>query len=475
MDFGNTLKKLLSAADVKVYHLAAALGYDKSYLSKWINGVRLPPARNVGALSEEIADFVVKQTGAQEQALIISLFDFPLKDGKMPEADSLTKQISRLLKDSFWNSYRSAKTEEEKPQLLEADLQKMNVYELTGWFLNQKRKSPLEFAMVIPATRGAEEYELLYQMLSELELSGRGGSLDILMELSGFYDCPQALAQWIFKILSIGNGLKINLYEIDTPLYSDLSGGLFVMNGALVSSWVAEPFSGEPQRIKSVDISVVNAYWAGVQKYILAKSPVLLSNPTAWDKEFFKYQVERDRSYFLNTMFPLYMDAPLINKIMSPHFPTEAEWQRNRPKYLREFLCARSVIIYESAIVNYLMNGILSTSSRETIKVSPQNRREHILQLIGALKSGTKLELKLLKDLNPVLKYRDTGISYFRSDRVAYFVDWYNPNRNACFVTSRRFIDIMELFMGKIEAMSSDYLLEGSKVTDFLRNSLELI
>ena len=49
MEFGSLLKSVLSLNDIKMYNLANALGYDKSYVSKWINHTKLPPAKSGNA------------------------------------------------------------------------------------------------------------------------------------------------------------------------------------------------------------------------------------------------------------------------------------------------------------------------------------------------------------------------------------------------------------------------------------------
>ena len=54
MQFGATLKELLSYTDIKMYNLADELGYGKSYLSKWVNGVKLPSPKDIDALSYQI-------------------------------------------------------------------------------------------------------------------------------------------------------------------------------------------------------------------------------------------------------------------------------------------------------------------------------------------------------------------------------------------------------------------------------------
>lgn len=46
MTFGQTLKQLLTLSGIKSAHLADALGYDTSYISRWVNDIKLPSLKN---------------------------------------------------------------------------------------------------------------------------------------------------------------------------------------------------------------------------------------------------------------------------------------------------------------------------------------------------------------------------------------------------------------------------------------------
>ena len=55
MTFGRTLQELTRLCGVKRCNLADALGYDPSYISRWINGVKHPSLRSNDALPAQIA------------------------------------------------------------------------------------------------------------------------------------------------------------------------------------------------------------------------------------------------------------------------------------------------------------------------------------------------------------------------------------------------------------------------------------
>ena len=52
------LKELLNFSQIKYAALSHAIGYDLSYVSKWTTGIRLPAAKNVDRINQEIARFL---------------------------------------------------------------------------------------------------------------------------------------------------------------------------------------------------------------------------------------------------------------------------------------------------------------------------------------------------------------------------------------------------------------------------------
>lgn len=59
MTFGQTLKQLLTLSGIKSAHLAYELGYDTSYISRWVNDIKLPSTRGNDDLFFKIASVIV--------------------------------------------------------------------------------------------------------------------------------------------------------------------------------------------------------------------------------------------------------------------------------------------------------------------------------------------------------------------------------------------------------------------------------
>lgn len=59
--FGRTVKLMMEKIDIKESQLAEALNYDVSYISKWVNGIKLPSARNADKIISKMTEYFVDQ------------------------------------------------------------------------------------------------------------------------------------------------------------------------------------------------------------------------------------------------------------------------------------------------------------------------------------------------------------------------------------------------------------------------------
>ena len=75
MTFGRTLQELTRLCGVKRCNLADALGYDPSYISRWINGVKRPSLRSNDALPAQIAAYLTANAAPDVRARIAGQFD----------------------------------------------------------------------------------------------------------------------------------------------------------------------------------------------------------------------------------------------------------------------------------------------------------------------------------------------------------------------------------------------------------------
>ena len=58
MSFGSDLRQILNICHIKIAALSNYLGYDASYISKWISGAKLPAEANIDQICEGIAKYI---------------------------------------------------------------------------------------------------------------------------------------------------------------------------------------------------------------------------------------------------------------------------------------------------------------------------------------------------------------------------------------------------------------------------------
>lgn len=99
------LKNILRYAHIKYGALADALGYDISYISKWINGIRLPTAKNIDSLNQNIAHYVANILIKNH---MVDGFTKNFMLDCCNAKDELSSEIYRLLISAYHQTIRSS-------------------------------------------------------------------------------------------------------------------------------------------------------------------------------------------------------------------------------------------------------------------------------------------------------------------------------------------------------------------------------
>ena len=92
-EFGKLIEKLIYFSGQKNYSLATELGYDVSYISKWINSTMLPSAKNIKNIIKITSNFIVDSSSDSSLDDMINYFEIDLdkksdKDSRKPSSDA---------------------------------------------------------------------------------------------------------------------------------------------------------------------------------------------------------------------------------------------------------------------------------------------------------------------------------------------------------------------------------------------------
>ena len=98
--FGNLLEKLLYLSNQKKSSLAKFIGYDVSYINKWILSTHLPSSKRINEICKNISDFIIDSLDESISNNIIEYFEIPTDSSK----EYIGEYIETILKDVYINT-----------------------------------------------------------------------------------------------------------------------------------------------------------------------------------------------------------------------------------------------------------------------------------------------------------------------------------------------------------------------------------
>lgn len=100
--FGNILENLLYISNQKKSSLANSLGYDISYINKWISSRNLPSSKRLNEICKDISEFVVRSLNDVTYDNLINYFEINEKI----DTEYLTQYIEEKLKEAYMYEVR---------------------------------------------------------------------------------------------------------------------------------------------------------------------------------------------------------------------------------------------------------------------------------------------------------------------------------------------------------------------------------
>ncbi|MGL5328481.1 MAG: hypothetical protein ACRDD7_04370 [Peptostreptococcaceae bacterium] len=104
--FGNMLENLLYISNQKKVSLANELGYDISYINKWISSKNIPSSKRINEICKEIADFIVNSLTDSTYDNLIDYFEITESN---KNEENLRDYIEKQLKEVYLQEARGIK------------------------------------------------------------------------------------------------------------------------------------------------------------------------------------------------------------------------------------------------------------------------------------------------------------------------------------------------------------------------------
>lgn len=449
MQFGSLLKAVLALNDIKMYNLADALGYDKSYISKWINNAKLPPAKSIDALSEQIAAFVAGECSDERKRMTAREFGFAQKNGEPPEDPVFIRELAAVFRRTYWRTRYAS--EREDPG--------------SNHVVPAARSDAAECILFTQPISKTGAFQSALDDLQGLDTENERFSLTAVIDPVRFGEHVDLYWKHICRLLRLPNVELVDLW--DAP--RDLPDRLAIAKHAFVEQSVPLPFSRQNVTMRVTDPATVDAYYEDACAFLRQQQVLLESSNVNGNLYYYKYSTTDTKRYLLSSMFPMYMSEELFEEILEKYGSKTQSSAAARKRYLKEFNTKKSVVIYDTALLRYMSTGKLSAfDAYEGETLTKDERKRHLQGLIDEMEDGQRLELKILSDKNPILNYNDISVSFFMNGSSAYCSDIRKKTAGVRYFVSSECRKHLSTFLDHIHALPGSYLTGQQRAIDYI-------
>jgi len=457
MQFGTLLKAVLTLNDIKMYNLAEALGYDKSYISKWINNAKLPPAKDIEHLSDRIAAFVARECDADRKHMTAKEFGFAEKNGGVPDDAVFTAELSALLREAYWRSKYSQERGSLEPAVT----------------LRAPQSATECILFTQPITKSGA-YQPVMDDLRDLDTENERFKLLAVIDPDRFAEHVDLYWKHICQLLRLGSNGDVELIELSGRPSVELPDRLTIAKDVFVEQSVPLPFSRQPVTLRVTAPAAVGAYYDDARKFLQQHQYILESSNVNGNLYYYKYAATNLKRYLLSSMFPMYMSQDLFDEILEKYGSKTQSSGTARKRYLKEFTTKKSVVIYDTALLRYMSTGKISAfDAYEGETLTKQERKRHLQGLIDEMENSDRLELRILSDKNPIINYNEISVSFFMNDTSAYCSDIRRKKDGVRYFVSSNSRKHLETFFDHIHALPGEYLMEGKDVIDYIYDGMK--
>lgn len=476
MSFGSDLRQILNICHIKIAALSNYLGYDASYISKWISGTKLPAEANIDQICEGIAKYICDGVSEKEFHALQRLISVPM--------DTTSENTVSLLSAYLLVSYTRDKLASGEAYDFEA-----GACEYDGATADMNWGSCLE-RFLRTALNGApeEEFEIILSAHTFLRSISFLHSLPkefpgVRLKMHVFYDPADFslsidYCRFVSKVCSHIPDVDIDASEVKLLHHEHSDLTCIIRDHALLT--IATGVLGGYFPVYTTDISDVNAQYNTVMSVLSEhKFDSYRYGDGQYEHYLFKFYVPKNGAPV--NMLTNEMLLPGVSCISDDDFRSNLRKYKNNLERLEWYHSLSRFgeghivnLYYESAIIDFCRSGIgrAGPDSSEPIVFTPENRKKLLDAVIRSVEGGNN-SIYILSDVNPVFNCQDfRGTISCNSDLVCI-----TPagSEKVTYIKSGFIVKSFQTMFKDLLDLSENYLLRGEKAAEFLRYSASFI
>lgn len=472
MTFGRTLQELTGLCGVKRCNLAAALGYDPSYISRWINGIKLPALRNNDTLFDQLAVYLTENASDEVRERIAAQFALACKD--VTDSEAFAAALSALLakvhaSDRERETSRPAMRGYENAVIgpvKEIALFPESIFQVLRQISAPER---LEMICTMPIHAQFKNNEFFFRRV--LDSLPANAELRVMqfVDMDDISSKTDISCRSFCYLMGLGKKIRYSFYDF----HASKTGYIYLIRDGLLLQYIQEPFSRELHLLETGDKELIGRYCASADAYVRERVPIaqVPDMQHLLQKQYFlDYFMQPRCRCLLRHMQPFFFPEELQAKLFS-----------DRPDMLREmrlFLDGseffESILLYQLALVDYIYTGRLMILD-SVIEVSPEDRLIHLRHMVAQLKKAPK-RLCILSTQNRICSYDDISVSVFTNQHTAFVLNSGEGQNNAAYtVNSGAMVKQLNIWFNHLLKLPAEQCLTGQAAIDYILRCIRLL
>ena len=406
--FGQLLDKLLYLSNQKKSTLAKILGYDVSYISKWINGKNLPTQKSISDICKRTSEFVVNSLTNISMEELKSYFEI----GEDINTNSILCQyLEERLKESY--IYTSQKNipdlhsrthwEDEYNSIMHVNPRLRKQYLAKDMYLYVNKVNKLDIMISANLFKlNNNDRMAIAEMKSELEELGE--KVDIRCRvLLGF---EGEIEDIIFNTILMIN--MITMYpSIDFEVYNcdvDSNSVMLVVKDRIFHMAI---FAKDKRCLltnMSKEKKIVDEIYYSLDEIVKNQGKLIVERKSSIDiikeKKYIQYIMSQDLRLLIGSISELFMPSDLFSEIAELVFYDDKEILDELRKinmFLQNvtYTSKLKVLIYESGLESYISSGKLNFFNIP-VELTLEQRERHINHIEKIITESKNVEVKLI-------------------------------------------------------------------------------
>lgn len=485
--YGEFIRFLLNAADVRVGALADRLGYDITYVSKWLTGSRLPSERATDHIHKNMAEFFAGQLSSHPNQQIIANIIGHHYNGGLGEAElreALDAALFQLLCLRYAESASSVKGLPRKS--------------LEGAFLFKKPDiiALMKSAVLKAANSKAKKIEILssvdlyrifgdqlVSLFEQCSLMNLSASLDQVVDLEVFRGDKDTYFDHVIKTFSVANAPKVTLFCNNGP---PSGSGIIVIKGvaalqlALEGDGILSCCYSYEDEVTAALSEYCSSLFRRLPRFLFPLNAQTLVKTNTW----IDFYTQKDIQIFICGAPALFLPPEVIDELIES-VPAQEEKDIECRVHLKMLSriweqktrhSSINIILFKSCLLEYLQTGNLYLEQRKFTLTAGQ-RAAHVNHLDGILQENPGIRIRMIDDIASSVHQLRYGVSFFASSSEVIFEKAIlGPSTQFCYHKLGHMEDI-ELFRQYFEQVAANrYVIDtGTEdLLDYMRFSVSL-